>query len=243
MSGARSITESMNSMIVNVNTGELKKNIGLSNHGVKGATLNFDVDASMWIKCVSGTLTWAGDGAGKLVNSGAEEILNISRYYVPIATGALLNSGYVDKSTVTGRDYSTGNALGAVHTATVGYGRDNGDVGASGLPPSTYANRVHEDLKMNHPNGGEAKFLERAFREYVASKWPSQTVFYVETLRKVFQNPRTGKWYRTNSQGNYHDKVMPVQSNKEHLDGIYATNSHRSLNTHDRVTSYLRKGR
>lgn len=27
-----------------------------------------------------------------------------------------------------------------------------------------YALRVHEDLMMNHPNGGEAKFLEKAIR-------------------------------------------------------------------------------
>jgi hypothetical protein len=28
-----------------------------------------------------------------------------------------------------------------------------------------YAVRIHEDLSLNHPNGGEAKFLENAYRE------------------------------------------------------------------------------
>lgn len=31
-----------------------------------------------------------------------------------------------------------------------------------------YAARIHEDLQMNHPNGGEAKYLEKAYRRNLA---------------------------------------------------------------------------
>lgn len=41
-------------------------------------------------------------------------------------------------------------------------------VEASVVYEADYALRIHEDLEANHPNGGQAKFLEQPAREHVA---------------------------------------------------------------------------
>lgn len=98
-------------------------------------------------------LTWRGDAvytrvqaassAGAL--SAGRALLRRARPHVPVDTGAMRDSG---KETLTGPG-----------RVAVGYLRPgpNGDV-------ITY--RQHEDLTLNHPNGGQARWLARAVEEY-----------------------------------------------------------------------------
>lgn len=72
----------------------------------------------------------------------AEQIMTDSKeHFVPVDLGVLRDSGFVELPNIDGGRVSV----------TIGYG------GAA----SEYAAIVHEDLSANHPNGGEAKYLER----------------------------------------------------------------------------------
>lgn len=92
---------------------------------------------------MSVTFEWNGDRALAGLQSGkqaglrmaAEAILNESNARVPVRDGALRGSG----STAVSGDQ-----------AAVGYS-------------SVYAARQHEEVGWNHPNGGQAKYLETAF--------------------------------------------------------------------------------
>lgn len=64
----------------------------------------------------------------------AQAVLELSQQLVPVDTGELHNSGYVERR---------GNGV------EVGYSAD-------------HAIYVHEDMSAHHPNGGQAKFLEAA---------------------------------------------------------------------------------
>jgi hypothetical protein len=79
------------------------------------------------------------------LNEVAQQVLDRSQDLVPVKTGALRDSGYI-----------TSGEQGGYPSVTITYG--GGDV--------PYAYKVHEDLEMRHPNGGQAKFLEQAFIEY-----------------------------------------------------------------------------
>lgn len=72
-----------------------------------------------------------------------EEIFAESQQEVPVDTGALKRSGYIEKQ---------GNSV------DIGYGRSE-ELGASNQTPNTYMVAVHERLDVYHPNG-KAKFLE-----------------------------------------------------------------------------------
>lgn len=72
-------------------------------------------------------------------------VFNESQIEVPVLTGALKASGHVDPPEV---------APGQI-VINIGYG---------GVA-SHYALVVHEDLSMNHPRGGKAKFLEDPMHE------------------------------------------------------------------------------
>jgi hypothetical protein len=69
----------------------------------------------------------------------AERILDASRPLVPVDTGLLVSTGTVEQQ------------------------RDGADMryGGHGLAP--YAIIVHEDVTMNHPNGGQHHFLSEVF--------------------------------------------------------------------------------
>lgn len=71
----------------------------------------------------------------------AKIILTDAYEHCPWETGALRASGRLGDPTVSGHDVSV----------PVLFGED-----------LTYAIYVHENLEANHPNGGEAKFLENA---------------------------------------------------------------------------------
>lgn len=79
----------------------------------------------------------------------AVEIMNSSQDQVPIDTTALIRSGFIVEQ---------GDSI------ILGYGGPNTKINPkTGEFTEQYALRVHEDLSMNHPNGGKAKFLEDPF--------------------------------------------------------------------------------
>lgn len=101
-------------------------------------------------------LKWNGDiitarlqaAMRQATTNAAELVLDESNRRVPLETGELMRSGRVIKARGT---YKL--------TARIRYG--GGTVAA-------YAVRQHEDLTLKHPNGREAKFLERAAQERAA---------------------------------------------------------------------------
>lgn len=72
-----------------------------------------------------------------------ETVLPASKELVPVDTGRLRDSGFVD-----GPEIGSGNA-----SAEIGY-------------DTPYATKQHEDLSLNHPNGGEPKFLETPLHQW-----------------------------------------------------------------------------
>jgi hypothetical protein len=91
------------------------------------------------------------------------EVLARSNDYVPVDTGALKTSGNIIRPTETKSGVEGG----------VGYG------GAA----SKYAVYVHENLNANHPNGGQAKFLERATSEVE----PFISTYFAERMPKILK--------------------------------------------------------
>lgn len=86
--------------------------------------------------------------AGELAIEGAGKVLlDASQQLVPVETGALKASGQVTKT--------------GPHEIAVSYGRDD-HAGLNGTSTSEYAIPQHEHLENNHPNGGQAKYLEAA---------------------------------------------------------------------------------
>ena len=74
----------------------------------------------------------------------AERVLAESRRLVPVQTGNLRDSGEVVKTAI------LGNMAPSVEIA---YTAD-------------YALTIHEDLALNHPNGGQAKYLEQPMSQH-----------------------------------------------------------------------------
>ena len=73
----------------------------------------------------------------------ANRVMDASKALVPVATGALMISGEVLEPVVTD----------AGVTIDLVYGSEE--------PTSNYAAVQHERLDFNHPNGGQAKYLEQ----------------------------------------------------------------------------------
>lgn len=78
-------------------------------------------------------------GALKGLRITAQNILGESQKLVPVDTGTLQKSGSIKLNSET-------------LTAQISYN-------------TPYALKQHEDATLNHPNGGEAKYLERPFNE------------------------------------------------------------------------------
>lgn len=78
-----------------------------------------------------------------------------SQSRIPRDTGAMASSEYID---------NTGSIV------TFGYNGDGIQNPKTGQSVSEYIIQQHEDLSLNHPNGGEAKFLEKAIDEYSQSE-------------------------------------------------------------------------
>lgn len=85
------------------------------------------------------TLTATG---GALYREAEGIMADSKEHYVPVDLGVLRDSGFVELPKIDrGRGVSV----------AIGYGGAAAD----------YAAVQHEDLTLNHPNGGEAKFLEK----------------------------------------------------------------------------------
>ena len=82
-------------------------------------------------------------GAVRGVTVGGEHILGLSQPRVPVAEATLVRSGRVDVDP------------GAL-LAAISYGSPGAE---------DYAVKQHEDLTLNHPSGGEAKWLETSLVE------------------------------------------------------------------------------
>jgi hypothetical protein len=88
--------------------------------------------------------------AGGALYRRAEHVMSRSKTeFVPVRDGILRDSGYVQPPTLDGGEVAV----------ELGYG------GAA----KAYALKQHEDLSLNHPNGGQAKYLERPLLEEAPS--------------------------------------------------------------------------
>ena len=176
------ITESVSGKISST-TGSLLRNNSLN------AAIHIDIDETSWNKWykeVYGVMYGVGEAGHQVVDTAVHAILNNSFEYVPKDTGTLAESGYAKVDTVMGSTIGTG-ARSMISIGTVGYGGDYGQSTGvvnpnTGLMPEEYAWRVHEDLSAKHPNGGQAKFLERALREYMLEQWPNEVVDMETTI-------------------------------------------------------------
>lgn len=84
--------------------------------------------------------------AGALYRRAEVIMADSKEHYVPVDQGILRDSGYVALPDVSGQGV----------TVELGYG------GAA----EAYAAIQHEDLSLNHPNGGGPKYLERPLLEH-----------------------------------------------------------------------------
>lgn len=131
-----------------------------------------------------------GAGTKAATEHAGVDIMSDSLGQVPIDTGALISSSFLGVS-------RRGDTKGYVYGAVLGYGNHFGLGGhlsfgditwlmrpadtinaKSGLPASSYAAVVHEDLDMPHPRGGKAKFLEDPVREWAAARFARTALTY-----------------------------------------------------------------
>jgi hypothetical protein len=78
----------------------------------------------------------------------AHKVFDASQNLVPVQTGNLRQSGEIVSSDETRLDLNTNTpAVEIAYTAD-------------------YALTIHEDLTLNHPNGGQAKYLEQPMMEF-----------------------------------------------------------------------------
>jgi len=85
--------------------------------------------------------------AAEAVDAAAHVVLDASQPGVPVEEGVLKASGRVVRE----------DGLSAAIT----YGRDD-DGDGTHAPSNQYAVKQHEDMTLNHPNGGGPKWLETA---------------------------------------------------------------------------------
>lgn len=81
----------------------------------------------------------------------------LTQELVPVRSGQLKASGRVESATMAGSEVTAAIAYGG----PAGAGRNTQDV--------DYAERVHEDLEAEHPNGGQAKYVEAVVQGEEAS--------------------------------------------------------------------------
>lgn len=111
-----------------------------------------------------------------------QAILAISNSKIPVDTGTLQSSGFYEVKRRT--DVSS-----YLYQGIVGYGGNGDPVNPkTGERASQYMVEVHEDLFMNHPNGGEAKFLEKAVQEYAENFFPNTVLKYAKQALAPMSN-------------------------------------------------------
>ncbi len=82
-----------------------------------------------------------------------------------------------------------------------------------------HAARVHEDLEMNHPNGGQAKYLEAPLRRYSRDlgKMFAQEMKNKRSLKDALMRP--GKWLLAKSR-----ELVPVLTGELRDSGFVRVN-------------------
>jgi hypothetical protein len=108
----------------------------------------------------------APEALGAALYQEGERIMTTSKQeFVPVDTGTLRGTGHVEDPVVSGTSVSV----------TLGYGG----------PAAPYALVVHENRLLNHPNGGQWKYLERPALEATQNnKMPSRLAKSVNTWIK-----------------------------------------------------------
>lgn len=131
-----------------------------------------------------------GEGTKAAAMDAGWNIMSDSLGEVPIDTGTLISSAYLGISRRTDiKNYRYGAILGYGDTEGLSQHVDFGPIEwhmeptnninpKNGLPASTYAAKVHEDLDMPHPNGGKAKFLEDPVRNWAAGNFARTAMTY-----------------------------------------------------------------
>lgn len=162
-----------------------------------------EAEAGKFQRACEATIMNVGSGTLMAVTEAAQEIMMEAMNQVPRDTGTLARSAFVGTSRRTDlKNYRYGAVLGfgayqGIASATNLVGIDwiwppnNGINPKNGLRASVYATRVHEDLKMPHRNGGNAKFLENPVREWASGRYARTTLNYwrlaIEQFDRVMQ--------------------------------------------------------
>ena len=115
---------------------------------MKGKAISIKVEDSNFKENLKKAQRGSPKVVQKVFENNAQIIYENSQPLVPVLTGRLRDSGEVMTKDPEGNEEMY---------ASISYG---GDL-------VNYAVRVHEDLQMNHPHGGQAKFLEIPFEEQV----------------------------------------------------------------------------
>lgn len=156
-----------------------------------------------------------GEGTKSATIDVAWNIMSDSLGEVPVDTGALISSAYLGISRRTDtKNYRYGAILGYGDTEQLAQQVDFGPIDwhmeptnnvnpKSGLPASTYAAKVHEDLDMPHPNGGKAKFLEDPIRNWAAGKFARTAMTYWKQAIEYTNRGNFGVSYRRSTARNH----------------------------------------
>lgn len=100
-----------------------------------------------------------------------EEVLAASLEQVPRDTNSLASTAFYEVSRrMATKNYTYEGVVGYAGMAGAGASHDTLNPKSRAMV-SSYAFRVHEDLSLQHPNGGKAKFLEDPVREYAAGRF------------------------------------------------------------------------
>lgn len=201
----------------------------------KGSTLTMHLDdASLesWNRKIYGMIEAAGENGHKAVDAAVKVILHNSYEYVPRDTDTLMESGYARTETKIGHKLAAGFGQSKRETffvGIVGYG-DDSEAGTinpkNGASPSQYAWKVHEDMTASHPNGGQAKFLERAFREYADFRWPNEminlerTIYAGDKYKPIFTYSGNDKTFHGWGRPTKVERKADTKSNYDRLNGI-----------------------
>ncbi len=98
---------------------------------------------------------YVGVGAREGLREFARKVINRSQPLVPVWTGAMKSTYYIRPPRV------------SKNRTTIDFGYDGTTRTnpRTGIPVSEYLMKQHEDLSLNHPRGGQAKFFEQPLVE------------------------------------------------------------------------------
>lgn len=133
----------------------------------KSLKLTIDVDTKALAKYLKKWKPYTKEDGRKAIEGVAEQIYWLSQLYVPTDSYALQESA----------KYSVDNDL----NCTVSYG-DEEHKNRQGISTIAYAQRVHDDLDMEHKQG-RVKFLEAAFDEVVNGAFFDRSMLNLITRR------------------------------------------------------------